>query len=92
MMPLRPHLAHLAERRRTSLETSGPHRIINGIIAIAALCRQAGLVQWAHHQQLVRCSSCKVETGPSLRMLHMMAVFVAVTQPPSLVAWPRPCR
>src|SRR5262245_592138 len=33
-----------------------------------APCRQAELVQWAHHQQLVRCNSCKVETGPSLRM------------------------
>jgi hypothetical protein len=65
---LRPHRAHLADWRSLLLDTSGPHRMINGTIATGALCRQAELVQWAHHQQLVRCNSCKVETVPSLRM------------------------
>jgi hypothetical protein len=66
--PLRPHRAHRADWRSLLLEVSGPHRMINGTIATAALCRQAGLTQWTHHQQLVRCKSCKVETGPRLRM------------------------
>jgi hypothetical protein len=66
--PLRPNWAHLADWRSLLLEASGPHRMINGTIATGALCRHAELVQWAHHQQLVRCNSCKVETGPSLRI------------------------
>ena len=63
--PLRPHRAHRADWRSLLLETSGPHRMINGAIATGALCRQAGLVQWAHHQQPVRCNSRSVETAPS---------------------------
>jgi len=42
--------------------------MINGTIAMGALCRQAELVQWTHHQQLVRCNSCKVDTGRSFRI------------------------
>jgi hypothetical protein len=63
--PFRPHRAHRAEWRSLLLEVSRPHRMINGTIAVAALCRQAGFVQWIHHQQLVLCNSCKVETVPS---------------------------
>lgn len=42
--------------------------MINGAIAMGAMCRQAEFVQWAHHQQLVRCNACKVETIPPLRI------------------------
>jgi hypothetical protein len=45
----------MADWRTLLLEASGPHRMINGTIATGALCRQAELVQWAHHHQL-RCT------------------------------------
>ena len=65
---LRRHRAHRADWRSLLLEAPGPHRMMSGAIATDALCRQAELVQWTHHQQLVRCNSCKVETVPALRI------------------------
>src|SRR5262245_36511544 len=57
-------------RRSVLLEESGPHRMINGTIATGALCRQAELAQWAHHQQLVRCNFRSVETAPHSACAH----------------------
>jgi hypothetical protein len=57
--PLRPHRAHLADWRNLLLEASGPHRMINGIIATGALCRQAELVQCARPVPFHRAAAAR---------------------------------
>jgi hypothetical protein len=52
--------------------------MINGTIATGALCRQAELAQWAHHQVLVRCKLPQGRDGPPIAHVNRMALFASV--------------
>jgi hypothetical protein len=57
--PLRPHFMQRADRRSMSLDVSAPHRMINGVTAIGAICRHAWFWQCTHSHGALRriCSS-----------------------------------
>jgi hypothetical protein len=60
--PFDPHAVQRAQRRSLSLDSSGPHRMISGVIAIGAWCWQR-----SHHsqsQQWLLCSWASVGRGP----------------------------
>jgi len=59
--PLPLHWPQRAERRNISLEASAPHRMIHGVSAIGARCRQRA--QITHSQGVTRRRSASVAIG-----------------------------
>jgi hypothetical protein len=49
--PFRPHLEHLVQCRSTSLDASFPQRMMKGVKAAGARCKQRVFRQFTHNQQ-----------------------------------------
>jgi hypothetical protein len=71
--PRWPHRVHRALRRMTSLDASGPRRMISGAYASARLCPHFGLMQWTQVQEICArsCASVGMGGGGSRRRLSI---------------------